>query len=294
MIDLISVEQVLCVAEYQSFRRAAEVLGMRQSAVSRRIAALESELGISLFERHSSGVRLTRAGSAFLTRARSSLDDLASAKQESRHLAQGCDGLLRLGIGCSLAGGPIRRIITAFRSAYPATLIQLIEDGPHENMARICDGRLDLSFALGRSKVTDLEQLIIGTERFFVAVSADHAFAERDAADRLAVEREHVLVRYRSTHIDPYLSSSELSDRTGASQAIERHRVDRETLFQMVAMGFGIAVATESAVAGTYPGVVFVPLAPPDNVVDLSAVWSNRNVNPALRKLVEMARLEAA
>ena len=51
MIDLVSVTQALLVAEHLSFSRAAQVLGVRQSAVSRRVRALEDKLGVSLFER---------------------------------------------------------------------------------------------------------------------------------------------------------------------------------------------------------------------------------------------------
>jgi len=51
----------LLVADHASFSRAARVLGVRQSAVSRRIQALEDELGVSLFERQLNGVRPTIA-----------------------------------------------------------------------------------------------------------------------------------------------------------------------------------------------------------------------------------------
>ncbi len=73
MIDLVSVTQALLVAEHLSFSRAAQVLGVRQSAVSRRVRALEDKLGVSLFERDSTGVRLTEAGRRFLERTRPTL-----------------------------------------------------------------------------------------------------------------------------------------------------------------------------------------------------------------------------
>ena len=70
MIDLVSVTQALLVAEHLSFSRAAQVLGVRQSAVSRRVRALEDKLGVSLFERDNTGVRITEAGRRFLERTR--------------------------------------------------------------------------------------------------------------------------------------------------------------------------------------------------------------------------------
>jgi len=58
MINLVSASHALVVAEHLSFSRAAQVLRVRQSVVSRRVRALEDVLGVSLFERLSSGVRL--------------------------------------------------------------------------------------------------------------------------------------------------------------------------------------------------------------------------------------------
>jgi len=73
------VGQALLVGEYLSFRRVAAVLGIRQSAVSRRVRELEDELGVSLFERHHAGVRITNAGVRFLQEARAALAQLDQA-----------------------------------------------------------------------------------------------------------------------------------------------------------------------------------------------------------------------
>jgi len=72
-LTLVSVSQALLVGEHLSFRRVATVLGVRQSAVSRRVRELEDELGVSLFERHHAGVRVTNAGARFLQDARAAL-----------------------------------------------------------------------------------------------------------------------------------------------------------------------------------------------------------------------------
>ncbi|NED50293.1 LysR family transcriptional regulator, partial [Micromonospora aurantiaca] len=57
-------------AELGQFRHAADELGVTQQAVSKRIAALERELGVRLFTRTPRGVELTGDGRAFLPHAR--------------------------------------------------------------------------------------------------------------------------------------------------------------------------------------------------------------------------------
>src|SRR5262245_2730825 len=84
-----SVAEALLVAEHLSFRRAAAVLGIHQSAVSRRVRTLEDELGVSLFERHHTGVRLTNAGTHFFQEARDALRQLESAVEAATTAGSG-------------------------------------------------------------------------------------------------------------------------------------------------------------------------------------------------------------
>ena len=72
-ISSIAIEHALAVAAHLSFRDAAASLGVGQSVVSRRIQVLEDELGVSLFERHRAGVRLTNAGAQYLQRVSDAL-----------------------------------------------------------------------------------------------------------------------------------------------------------------------------------------------------------------------------
>ena len=68
------------VARRGSFAAAADVLWLTPSAVSQQIAALEREVGATLFERSSRGVRLTEAGQRLLAHADALLDRLAQAE----------------------------------------------------------------------------------------------------------------------------------------------------------------------------------------------------------------------
>src|SRR6185312_15648439 len=62
MFDWNDLRHFLAVARHGSTIQAAKALGMNQSTVQRRIAALERQLGRQLFERRSDGYRLTRLG----------------------------------------------------------------------------------------------------------------------------------------------------------------------------------------------------------------------------------------
>lgn len=76
--NLMQVRAFLCVVETGSVSKAAAMLFRAQSAVTRSIIALESRLGVLLFERNVSGMRLTRQGGAILPRARRAVEELLS------------------------------------------------------------------------------------------------------------------------------------------------------------------------------------------------------------------------
>src|SRR4029077_518885 len=83
-------------ARLGSIRRAAEVLYVAPSAVSRQIALLEQNFGASLFERHAAGVRLTAAGKAFALQAHATVRDFERLQSEIDDLQQLRRGVVRI------------------------------------------------------------------------------------------------------------------------------------------------------------------------------------------------------
>ncbi|MGK6353586.1 LysR family transcriptional regulator, partial [Parapedobacter sp. DT-150] len=84
----------MAAAGHGSFRRASEVLLLRQSTLSRCISQLEHSLGMTVFERSSGGVRATMAGRDFLRTARSILEQMNSLAKSTHHVGRGEAGRL--------------------------------------------------------------------------------------------------------------------------------------------------------------------------------------------------------
>src|SRR5690242_11797202 len=79
-LTLDGLQVLRSAAALRSFSAAGEALGYSQSAVSRKIAALEDAVGAALFERAPRGVRLTEAGAVLLEHATAALDELDAAR----------------------------------------------------------------------------------------------------------------------------------------------------------------------------------------------------------------------
>ena len=105
-MDLRLLRYFVILAEELHFGRAAQRLCISQPPLSVAIRQLEETLQAQLFERNSKGVRLTAAGEHLLVKARQLLQLSHQAAQETRDVARGTVGHLRLGfVGSSLYRG---------------------------------------------------------------------------------------------------------------------------------------------------------------------------------------------
>lgn len=288
-LTLISVSQALLVGEYLSFRRVATVLGVRQSAVSRRVRELEDELGVSLFERHHAGVRITNAGVRFLQEARAALLQLDQAVKTATAAGTGTIGRISIGILSSIGTGYLRDLIEVYRSRHPEVGIQVLESASADNVAAVRKRQLDVAFIMDATDASGCETLPLWTERIFVVLPKYHALCERKEIEWADLRKEHLIVR--QSEYDRALCdrlTRRFPDPNRGS--MQKLNVGRDTLMHLVAMGLGISLTTEATIATSFPKVVFRPIARNDELLQFSAAWLPHNDNPALRRFLSLAR----
>ena len=292
-IDLISIAQALLVAEHLSFRRAANVLGVRQSAVSRRIRALEDSLGVSIFERHHGGVRLTAAGVRFLDNARSALAHLDAATKFAQMAGRGENGNLCIGISSSIAAGFLRELIQTFLDQHSQVALEINDLAADQYVAALRNGHLDVAFTARTPVASGCETDDLWTECLFAALPREHPLAAIKALDWeiLGSERFILCNSNLDRAIEEHLARSVF--RHGQQPIIRRFDVGYETVLDLVTLGLGLSLATESRTARSHPGITFCPIVDTDAVVQFSAVWALNNDNPACRRFLSLARIKS-
>ncbi len=291
IIDFISIAQALLVAEHLSFRQAASVLGVRQSAVSRRIRSLEDTLGVSLFERYHGGVRITAAGARFFERARLALAQLDHAVKTAGAAGRGENGHLRIGVFSSIASGFLRELVRTFCEQHPDVALQISEISSREHIALIRKGRLDVAFVIGRTAVANCEIAQFWTERLFVVLPQGHVLYAKEEIEWEALRDEHFILRQSDpgSTMQDYVVKR-LAD-LGHRPSLQRFDVGRETTMHLVALGLGVSLTSEATTGNSFPGVEFRPIAGGNDVIPFSAVWSPNNDNPAFRRFLSLARV---
>jgi DNA-binding transcriptional LysR family regulator len=293
IINPVSVAQALVVAKHLSFRAAARALGIRQSAVSRHVRALEDELGVSLFERHHAGVRITNAGARFLQHAREALTQLDQASKIAGAAGRGATGLLRIGILSSMGAGFLRELIQAYSGRHSAVAIQIVEGASTEQISLVRKRRLDVAFVADASEASDCDVAPLWNERLFVVLPQHHPLCDRKVVEWHALRNEHFIIRESNcTRALCERLIKHLSDRT-RTPSMQKADVGRETLMHLVAMGRGVSLTSEATLATAFPNVVFRPISGDDATLQFSAVWWPQNDNPSLRRFLSLARAMA-
>ncbi|WP_030348208.1 LysR family transcriptional regulator [Streptomyces sp. NRRL S-1022] len=264
----------VAVAEELNFARAAERLGISAPPLSRAIRRLESDLGVTLFERTTHSVALTRAGEVLLGEARFALDALEAAGRRARRAA-GPDRKLVLAVKADGDAGLLEPLLERFAADPAALPVTVRLCGWQEQPPLLRRGEADAALVHEPFDRTGLDSEPLIAEPRVAALSAAHPLAARD----------HVLL-------------ADLGLRPGdLHRFLEQMRHGGRDLAQLltrVALGELVTVLPTS-VAGRYPrpGVVYRPV--PDAPSSLLAVaWPQQSRSTATAALVRAATAVAA
>ena len=102
------------VAQLQHYHQAAKELNISQPSLSRSIANLEDELGVSLFQKNGRNIELTKYGSIFLEHVNRIIEEIKVAENKMKSLASNSSGHIDIGYVFPLAKSYIPRLVRSF------------------------------------------------------------------------------------------------------------------------------------------------------------------------------------
>lgn len=288
-LDITSLHWSIAVARLGGFRRAAEKLGVEQSAVSRRVRNLEDGLGVSLFQRGPRGVTLTDAGLEFIVIVESALSLLSGAVTEARSAGSGQKGRLRIGLTAPSIGDYLLTLLERFRGAHPRVRIEVSDGSAEEHIAAVADRRLDLAVLPGGTTVTGLDVSELWREPLQIVVPKSHRLSAAEAIELHDVGADRLLV---STRDLGGLDIVRLAEATGVTVSLETVDVGAIVLIGMTRLQLGLALVSAGALSAVRlpDDIVVRPLQCPGLSAPFAAAWSAANDNPALRRFVSTAR----
>ena len=293
-LDLRHLRYAIAAAQHRSFRRAAAALNISQSTLTRRVQLLEHRIGFRIFDRGPDGVRLTRAGKLFLEEASTGMNQLRHAVQVAASVQNGERGELQVGVLVPLTEGRLNLALKEFHRRYPMIRVRLHEGSSEQNLARVTTGELDISFLPGRPRLAEHEAMLLWTEGIFVAMPQDHRLAEREELIWQDLRDETFLVTQRGVGPEIHDYVVRKLSAPGFSPQIDVHDVSRESLLNIVTMGYGITLASASFLGRGAAGITFRPIGGDPEQLPSTAVWSPSNSNSALFHLLCLVKDVAA
>ncbi len=263
-MELRQLTYFLTAVQTRSFRKAAEICLVAQPALSRQIAALEEELGVSLFTRAKQRITVTAAGNEFAIYARNVLEQLQQGQQAMVNMQEGIEGTITLGCVEPLATAFLPVMFQSFHQRYPRVRFDVRVLRTDDIMTLIEHEEVDLGLIFDptiRPEVLVFKELF--RQSLHVLMPAQHPLAQKS---HLSLTLEEVLAEplllLRQTARLRRIIDRILLQRGMAVQPIVE--IDSlEGLKELVKQGSGITFILP-ALLGLDPGannVAVVPLA---------------------------------
>jgi DNA-binding transcriptional LysR family regulator len=157
-LDMEILRTLVTAQQLGGFKRAAQRVGLSQSAVSQQVRRLEEQLGERLFRKDGRGLAPTEAGDVVLSYARRILD----LNDEVVAAVQGIAirGSVRFGLQTDFTENSLPKALARFRETYPEIQVEATADRQAILIDRLEKGQLDLALLFGASRRSDAQRLI--------------------------------------------------------------------------------------------------------------------------------------
>ncbi|HTK02005.1 MAG TPA: LysR family transcriptional regulator [Bordetella sp.] len=289
-MELRHLRYFVTVAEELHFTRAARRIGIAQPPLTAQIKALESELGVQLFNRQPGRVSLTLPGQVYLEEARAILEHVKKAALRCQLSAQGMVG--RISVGFTESASFRAEVTTAlqrYRSLYPRVEMSLEESRTGTLMESLRQGRIDVAFVrLPIGEDNGITFSLLSTEPMMVVVPRDHPLDGRQSV-RLEELSEELFVLYpRSTRSGlPEMVVSACEAR-GFSPKVVQHAPQVSSTINLVASGLGVSIVPACMRGTRSDDVHYISLEESGLVASLGMAHRSTGISPALQNFVDL------
>ncbi|WP_020662469.1 LysR family transcriptional regulator [Amycolatopsis benzoatilytica] len=240
--------------------RTAEILGVPQPTVSRRIAALGQALGAPLTVPDGRGVRLTRAAELLAAAAERALPAVDAGARLAREEIEPESGRVVLGFLHLLGRSLVPRLLRAYREQAPSARFTLVQGSLQDMVDRLVSGELDLALLAPVIADDRLETAVLDEQPIHLSVPAGHRLAGRRGV-RVAELADEPFVL-----LEPGYGLRRITDdlcaAAGFAPKVAFEGQESDTVRGLVGAGLGVALLPRFE-PGAPAGVAEVPLQPP-------------------------------
>ncbi|PNK70423.1 MULTISPECIES: LysR substrate-binding domain-containing protein [Pantoea] len=286
--DLVSLSLFVAVAETQNLTHAARRKHTAVSAVSKRIAELEQQVGTQLMLRLPRGIELTPAGHSLLYHARQIFRNLEQMEEELSDYAAGIRGHIRIFTISAALMHCLPRAISQFLTHYPQTDIDIEEQTGVGVVQGLLEGNADLGIFSSWTTASGIDVWPWQQDQLSVLVWHDHPLASRKSLQLADLLDEKIVGPHRDSAVSHILARE--ARRLGRTLSIGLRVSSFISMAELVSQQLGIAIlpVNEIAPASLHSGVRAIPLAEPWARRELLVgVKAHALASPSVKTLIE-------
>ncbi len=302
-IDILGVQAFVAIADHGSFNKAADVLFVTQTAVTQRLRNLEIFLGVTLLERTTRSIALTRTGQDFLPQARRLLQELSAALTEIRETGKALRG--DVSIACIPTAGVcyLPQVIREYSALFPDNRIKILDHASVGVAEAVLRREAEFGINLAGPNHPELTSTPLLEDRFVLVCRDDHGLARRKSLSWSQLQPYPLIFAGQASGnralLDGYLGAENMHGSRGAQdgQAGLSLQIHYEVQRNSTALGLvdaGIAAAIVPNLAmqkANYPRLRVIRLQDP--VISRTLVLVARKaarLSPAAQLLYDMIR----
>jgi len=237
-MDIATLNAFISVARHESFSKASEHLFLTQPAISKRVAALEEELGAQLFNRIARRISLTEAGKQLLPKARELVNQAEDMQRYATNLSQEISGNLSIAISHHIGLHRMPPIFKEFNQHYPTVNLDIRFEDSDQAFHAVEQG--DIEFAiitLPKNIPKQLKKEVIWHDELAIVVANDHPLSQ------VSNQRFSDLSNYQcvlpSSDTETFKIMQREFDQQGLTLNVQMQTNNLETLKMLVVAGLG-------------------------------------------------------
>ncbi len=292
-ITLQQIEVFLTVAEQLNLSEAARDLFINQSAVSRWIQRLETNLNTKLFVRNNRGVELTENGEFLYTELKPIYEKLSETIINMRKVYDIKENILR--IGCMDSTEVINALMAAvrdFEKVCPDTLIKMeLFEFKDLREALVC-GRIDciVSYRLGFGEYWNIQEMDIKKLDTYIAVSANSPLADGVDIPVKQLENETLFLLYIAEMKDAEIRAIETCKKIGFMPKEIVYMPNFFAVELAVKNGKGFSISGSNICDRFGADIKLYHVVRPYNEQYVIAAWRTNSCSPLTKKFLECVK----
>ena len=237
-MDISALNAFLAVARYQSFSKASEVLHLSQSAVSKRIAALEFELSTQLFNRVSRQISLTEAGKQLLPKADELVQQAEELHRYASRLNDDISGTLSIAIAHHIGLHRLPPILRRFNQEYPQVNLDLRFEDSDQGFHAVEQGDIEFALITLPNRIPrQLYKEVVWHDELKIVVGKRHELVKQTQVGVKDLEEYPAVLS--SSDTETYKVIRRLFDKADTPLKVQMQTNNLETLKMLTAVGLG-------------------------------------------------------